>query len=185
MKYKWIEKEMTYDGTQLRSGFAPKLAQSEPDCMIAFIGPANVPIENMVDMEDVEANEHIYSELMLHFLIEHKTKDLPLGVARQRMLCAITADILMENKNAKNIRRLGDDLYDEDKKLSVSIATNSPNTTCIHFAMNIKSENTPVKTIGLCDYEIDPKSLAKKIMTAYTEEIESMNKAVNKVKFVT
>ena len=184
MKYKWIEKEITYDGKQLRSGFVKEVGNIEPDGMIAFTGPGDVPLENMVDMEDVEAGEHIYSKLMLHFLVEHKAKDLPLGVARQRLLCSIATDVLREFESSKNLRRIGDDLYDNDKKLSVSIATNSLNTTCIHFAMNIKSEGTPVKTIGLEDYAIDPKLLAEKIMDAYSNEIDSMEKACSKVKFV-
>jgi len=180
MNTAWIEKEICYDGTQLKSHWIYNQAGVLGDCIAGFIGPADVPITNMVDLVDVKNNDPIYSKSMLHFIIEHFDSGLNLAIARQRLLVAIAAEELKSHSTA--IVRSGNDLYDGDKKLSVSIATVSPVSTLIHFAINIKSDGTPVPTKGLADYKIEPKSFAKNILTRYSAEIKSMNEARCKVR---
>lgn len=178
----WIDKQITYDGTQLRSRWVQGQTGITADVIAAFIGPADVPIENMVDLEDVAKNAPIFSKKMLHFIVEHFDCDLALAVARQRLLASIMVEELNFGIASAHIKRLGDDIYDGDKKLSVSIATSSPVSCLIHFAINILSEGTPVSTMGLYDYGIDPRSFADRINVRYCEEMESMDKAELKVR---
>ncbi|MFA4973108.1 MAG: DUF366 family protein [bacterium] len=182
MKGAWIEKETLYDGTQLRSGWVKSHTGLSGSAIASFAGPADVPIENMVDLEDVARNAPIFSNDMLHFIAEHEERDLPLAVARQRLLVAIAVDALRDRAKGAKIERRGDDIFDGDRKLSVSIATSSPRSTLIHFAINIRSDGTPVPTKGLSDYDIEPRKLADSILARYCGEIESMERAENKVR---
>jgi len=182
MDWRWIDGEIKYDGTQLRSGWVKEKTGLKGDAIACFAGPADVPLENMVDMDDVAANAPIFSPMMLHFIAEHTDGDLLLAVARQRLLAAIASEELIRLTKGAPIERRGDDIYDGNKKLSVSIATRSPSSLLIHFALNVESFGTPVPTKGLADYDIEPKTLARIVSRKYCEEIESMSRAEKKVR---
>jgi len=182
MRSAWIDMRIAYDGTQLRSRWVLERTSIEGDGLAIFVGPADVPIENMVDMDDVAANAPIYSKEMLHFIAEHRERSLPLAVARQRIMVAIATDELKGLATGAPIERRGDDIFDGDRKLSVSIATSSPCSTLIHFAINVRSVGTPVPTKGLCDYGIEPEALGLAIAERYCREIESMEHAAGKVR---
>jgi len=175
---KFIDEEIVYTGEELRSHFAYEEFDILGDSIVSFIGPAKVD-EFLVDIEDQKRREIIYSEEMLHFIIEHFGLTLKEAVLRQRYLIAIISEMLGES-----IERKGDDLYFEDKKLSVSIATQSPVSSLIHIGLNVSSENTPLPAVGLIDIEIDPKKFALAVMDAYSEELEDIEMAIAKVRAV-
>lgn len=183
MKHSFLNEQMTYDGTQLRSHWIFEHTGAAGDGVVSFIGPADVPLTNMVDLVDVKAKENIYSTSMLHFIVENFDTDLTTMILRQRLLSTIASETL-KRSGCKNVVRKGDDLYDGEKKLSVSIATASPVSCLIHFAINIKSDRTPVPTIGLSDYDIDPKRFADEVMRLYVEEMGSVRTARCKVRAV-
>lgn len=182
MKANWIDEEIKYDGTQLRSHWIYQKTRVLGDAVVSFAGPADVPIAHMVDLVDVAQNAPIFSKNMLHFIVEHFGCDLSLAIARQRLLAAIATEELKKHAPASKIERRGDDIYENDLKISVSIATASPVSCLIHFAMNISSEGTPVPTKGLADFDIDPRNMADTIIKRYCSEIESMAEARCKVK---
>lgn len=182
MKTKWLPQTLCYDGTQLRSRWIEKVAGMTGNAVVAFVGGGNVPIEHMVDLEDVAANAPIFSESMLHFLIEIFGRDLEKMVLRQRLLVALILEELKKFPQCRNIVRRGDDLYDGDAKLSVSIATSSPISCLIHTGINISSKNTPVKTKGLEDYDIPPQTLAESLMRRFAEELAGITHATTKVR---
>ena len=182
MKTLFLEKILTYDGTQLRSRWIEETSGLCGDAIVAFCGPADVPIENMVDLEDVAANAPIYSENMLHFIIEHFDRDLEKMVLRQRLLITMIEAELKNFSPCRGLVRKGDDLYDGHAKLSVSIATTSPISSLIHTALNITSRNTPVKTIGLEDYDLSPKTLANIVLARYQQETKEIQHACTKVR---
>lgn len=181
MKAKWLN-DHVYDGNQLRSHWIFEESDLIGDAIVAFIGPADVPIAHMVDLVDVRDDAPIFSNLMLHFLIEHFDCDLNLAIARQRLLVAIAAEEISVRARSAVIRRSGNDLFDGDRKLSVSIATATPLSCCIHFAMNIDSAGTPVATRSLKDLGVDAKEIGDAIMGRYLSEIESMAIARCKVR---
>lgn len=184
MQWKWIDEKSTYDGTQLRSRWVEEHTGLHGDALACFIGPANVPIEHMVDLDDVAANEPIFSMLMLHFIAEHKNRDLALAVARQRIMIAIAHEELVKLTGIFAIERRGDDLYERERKISVSIATTAPRSSLIHVALNIESDGTPLPTKGLSDYDIEPKPFGESVCRRYCEEIASMDHATKKVRSV-
>ena len=66
---------------------------------VAFVGPCDVRPEFMKDVEDLKAASRIYSEEMLHFIVEHFGCVLDMAVLRQRLLMAIMA----ENLNRRDL----------------------------------------------------------------------------------
>ena len=82
------------------------------------------------------------------------------------------------------VKRVSTDLFEDDSKLSISVATVSPLSSLIHFGINITSTNTPVKTKGLKDYDIEPYEFANLVIDRYTKEIEKIQTSRCKVKWV-
>jgi hypothetical protein len=184
MKYHLAEKEAIYTGEQLTSNFAYREFGIAGDSIVAFRGPCNVKKESMVDIEDLMSGRAIYSENMLHFIVEHHDPDLERNVLRQIMLAAVVKDVLNEMLGRDVVRRAHTDLYDADAKISVSVATVSPISALIHFGINISSRNTPVKTRGLEDYGLDHSEVAVKVMSRYVDDIDHIDHARCKVKWV-
>lgn len=178
-----IEEFLTYSGKELSSHWIYRNYHIQGDAIIAFHGPCDVQVAEMVDLEDVKSNLFIFSENMLHILVEHFCSNLKEIVLLQRLLVSQVHQILLDC-NLAGIRRIGDDLYDGEHKLSVSIATVSPVSGLIHFGLNISSENTPVKTRGLKDYHLDWETIANTILQVYSEEYKSLYNARSKVNWV-
>lgn len=182
MKPYFYDNLLKYDGTQLRSHFAYDTFNIKGDSIVSFIGPCDVQKDNLVDLEDVHQNKFIHSENMLHFIVEHFHQDLLRVIAFQRLLIdLIIQEIKSCNQEIGLIRR-GDDIFDHENKLSVSIATKSPMSCLIHTGINISSENTPVPTVGLQDYKLNAQAIATGVMNRYVSEIHEMILASCKVK---
>src|SRR4029450_1750263 len=184
---KWIDAELPYTGEELRSHFLYERFGLLGDAALAFVGPCRVPLEKMVDLEDVKAKKPIFSEKMLHFLLEFFECDLTKTVFLQRLLISAFFEELTRRVGAHGgapLCRRGDDLYDGDAKLSVSIATVSPVSTLIHAGINVSSRNTPVLTKGLEDYGTNPKDFAEAVLKTFSFEIESARRAAAKVRAV-
>ena len=176
------EEQISYTGEQLRPHWAFQTFDLLGDSAVAFFGPCDVQPEHMRDVEDLRAASRIYSENMLHFIIEHFGEGLDLAVWRQRAFMAIIAEALNARLGRPAIRRVGSDLYDGEHKLSVSVAGVSLVSSLIHAGINISSRNTPVSARGLEDYGIPPRDFAERILRAYAEECESALKAQCKVR---
>ena len=183
MKYKFLDNETTYYGTELRSSFINEVSGLIDNAIVAFIGPADVELKHMVDLDDVKKGVGIKSKLMLHFIIQHKDVELQEMVWRQRLFICICKECL-NKKGVSRILRKGDDLFIDDKKLSVSIATSSDNCSLIHTGINIDADLAPVPAIGLNQFGVDPKELALDIMQNYVQESKSADHAKTKVKKV-
>lgn len=184
MKTQFLDQEIKYEGWQLSPHWIYKNFKIQGDVTVAFIGECEVKLTEMVDIEDVINNEPIYSKSMLSFISEQFNVGLVEGVFRQRLLICIIKEAL--EKRGFVIRRNGDDLFFEDKKLTVSIATKSVNSILIHTGINIDSTGAPVKASGLTS-ELgitDIKSLADEILQKYSEEIDDIILASTKVRGV-
>jgi hypothetical protein len=183
MKTKYIEQTICYTGEQLRSNYAYTEFDIIGDSMIAFCGPCDVSPDYMVDLKDLKDRASIYSESMVHFIIEYHDMDLEKAVLRQLMLATIVCETLNHEQAGICTRRCGSDLFHGDAKMSVSIATLTPLSSLIHFGINISSENTPVKTKGLKDFGIDPQEFARSVMKKYCEMQSGISIARCKVKW--
>ncbi len=184
MRYFQVAAETTYDGSQLCSLWAYRNYGLQGDSIVCFTGPCQVLLDKMVDMADVLAGDFIYSERMLHFIVEHFDHDLEKTVTRQRLLISIINEELCET-TAIAIKRQGDDLFWSERKLSVSIATVSPVSTLIHTGLNLSSRNTPVPAASLPEIGItDTAVFATRIMEKYVAEITDIKMACCKVRGV-
>lgn len=183
MKTLWIDKTINYDGTQLRSLYAYLEHNVLGNSAVAFRGACDVNFDHMVDGEDLLAKAQICGSDMLHFIFEIFDEKLITGVLVQRLFASLVQNkIYNKTKDKVLLRREGDDLYLDDKKLSISIAANSPQSILVHFAMNISNKGTPVKTCALDDFKIDHQDLAKELLKDFSEEFENIKQATWKVK---
>ncbi len=183
MRIFFARDELQYTGRELRSHFAYRSWDVPGDSIVAFIGMCWVETEALVDLGDAKQGAHIFSRRMLHFIIEHFDRDLVLAVWRQRLFAAIVQQEL-HNRGLSHVVRRGDDLYVGDAKLSVSVATASPVSTLVHFGINIDSQGTPVKTLGLADFNVEPRAFALAVMETYRHECLSIADARAKVRGV-
>lgn len=184
MKTLFIDEEIKYIGSQLAPHWIYKNFKIQGDAIVAFCGECEVKLTEMVDIEDVINNEPIYSKYMLSFISEQFNIELVEGVFRQRLLMCCIKEAL--EARGFSVRRSGDDLFINDKKLSVSIATKSITSVLIHTGVNILSEGAPISVSGLeSDMGIkDIKEFASDVMKRYAEEIDYIVLASTKVRGV-
>ena len=184
MQTKFLKQNIKYEGFQLSPHWIYKNFYIQGDAVVAFVGECDVKLNEMVDIEDVINNEPIYSKKMLNFISEQFNIGLVEGVLRQRLLISIIKEAL--EKRGFVIIRNGDDLFYNDKKLTVSIATKSVNSILIHTGINIISSGAPVKASGLEeDMNIrDIETFANEILQNYSEELTDVVMASTKVRGV-
>lgn len=186
MNIKVIEEEIKYTGKELAPHWIYKKFHMMGDSAVAFIGECEVNLAEMVDIEDVINDEPIYSKKMLNIIIEHFNIQLAEGVFRQRLLITTIKELLENMFPSVRIRRNGDDLFINEKKLTVSIATKSVNSVLIHTGINIDPEGAPVDASGLqTDLGMtDVKAFADKLLNNYKEEVADILLATCKVRGV-
>jgi len=187
-----LEEKIRYDGTQIRPLWAFEKTHIQGDSIITFMGPMNVKIDEMLDQKDIinesdKTNTPISSDLSLHFIVEHFDTHSPkVAFLRQRILTYIAFEVIKKNiEGNSNLKREFSDIYYENKKLSVSIASVSPTCMKIHLGINIESTGAPnyVKIIGLKEIGIsDYKKIAKKISDQYKDEIIRIEEDICKIK---
>ena len=188
MKSRLLPTEFAYDGTQLRSLYAYLEHKLQGDSVVAWIGSCDISFEHMVDGEDFLEGATIAGSRMVHFIIERFHTPLFAAVAVQRLFASICMDFIrtrLSPTDAASLRRDGDDIFFREGKLSISIATVSPVSSLIHFAVNCSNEGTPVKTSCLADLGVEPRDFTNECMTRLTREIQSIEEATVKVKWVT
>ncbi len=178
MKVHIAENRKSYSGTEISSLWAYREFDIKEDSIVAFRSPCRIEFEHMIDLEDKKAEAEILSEDMLHFIVEHfDIVNLKLIYTRQRLLAALTGEIL-EELSMKQITRKGDDLYHNNKKLSISIASLSSVSAKIHFGINVSNRSYG----SLEDLDIADKAdkLLKTIAGRYAGEIEDIEDDLRK-----
>jgi hypothetical protein len=187
MKTRFLDTTEHYDGSQLVSLRNYLKHGLLGDSIVAWIGSCDVHVDHMIDGEDLVAGARIAGDRMLHFIAETFDSSLLAAVALQRLLAAMIKDQLQilaaDQVLARGLDRRGDDLFAGERKLSISIATQSPVSSLIHFAVNIVNEGTPVPTLALKDLGVEPKLLAEKVMESFAREFESVREATHKVRW--
>lgn len=187
MQTRYLKNHFTYDGRQLSSLWAYLNHGLLGNSVVSWRGPCHVDLAHMVDGEDLREQAKIQGDEMLHFVIELFDRDLFSGVAVQRLMAAISKDYLEKNsavlQKGARLERQGDDIFFGKKKLSISIATKSPVSTLVHFAMNVTNRGTPVETCALGDdFQLDAEKCANDLMSLLATEVESCLQATRKVR---
>lgn len=186
MESLFIDKKFAYDGSQLRSLFAYLEHGILGPSIVSWVGPCSIPFSHMVDGEDLLEQAVIQGDEMLHFIIEIFDRDLFSGVALQRLFASISKDYVQAHGagllQGKILRRDGDDIYLDNKKLSISIASKSPVSVMVHFAMNVTNKGTPVETLSFEDLHLQPRQTSEAIMELFKKEYSSIVIATQKVR---
>lgn len=180
-QFRILEGEVTYTGAELRSGWVAAQTGLAGDAAAGFVGPCHVPTENLVDLDDARAGTFIQAASMAHVIAEHPC-DLPVAVLRQRILVALLGELL--RARGKRMRRNGDDLYYDDRKLTVSIAAPAATTCLIHLGINVDPAGAPVPAVGLAEMQQDAREILQDLLTRYQHELDSMAYAATKVRTV-
>ena len=180
-QFRILEGEIPYTGAELRSGWVAARTTLAGDVAAGFVGPCHVPTENLVDLDDARAGTFIKAASMAHVIAEHAC-ELPVAVLRQRVLVALLGEVL--RARGKRMRRDGDDLYYDDRKLTVSIAAPAPSTCLIHLGINVDAAGAPVPAVGLSEMGQDAREILRELSTRYERELESMEHAATKVRTV-
>ena len=174
-----------YDGSQIKPSWAFQEFKIKDSTIVSWIGPMNIIGDNLIDFEDIGLD--IKGNKMLHFIVEHfdeQPGNLRLIYHRQRILVMITRDILL--KYGVKTTQDGDDIFIDDGKLSVSIATASISSMKIHFALNITIKGTPddVKTASLEDNMniTNIKQLQDEIALSYINFMDDIERDITKTK---
>lgn len=176
-----LDHAQTYDGSQLCTAFVDQHVPGGGDAAVLFSGLADVPRENLVDLEDAEAGAFIYSPLMAHLILEHRGLGLVEAVWRQHVLVHLAARWI-EARYGARVEVRGNDLFVHGGKLSVSVATSSPRGCLIHLGVNIETDGAPVVAVGLRDLRIPPEEFLAAIGRLYHDELVSVAHAAGKVR---
>ena len=180
----YLAEEIEYTGAELRSHFVREKAGIEWDGVVAFTGASRVAGTRLVDLEDAEEQHEIRAKRMLHFIGEHFQCSLREGNVRLRLFASIVQGALEEMSPESRIVRVGDDLFANDRKLSVAICTVSPLSLVFHFGINVDPSGAPVSAVGLKKFGIDAKPFALVVLQRYERECESIERALRKVRGV-
>lgn len=182
MKTIWSEERIDYDGSQLRAHWLLDAFGLVGDAAVAFRGGCRVSEAEMADLADVDG-PGIGADEMLHFVWEtFSTPDLLLATHRQRLLAAQVREALAVAAPGVEVRRDGDDLYVGGGKLSISIATLSPVSALVHFAVNIAPTGAPVPIACLEQLGVDPEPFAADVLERLSREQRSIADARAKVR---
>ncbi|MCQ6254134.1 DUF366 family protein [Methanocaldococcus sp.] len=182
----FVKDKLNYTGREIEPLWAFKTFDVQKDNIVVFRGKMEVPIDNMKDLKDVKREKDIdipiKSEDAINFVIEHFDNiDLKTIYLRQRLLVCITKEIIEDYCNLK-LRRDGDDLYYNNKKLSVCIACKGIVSSKIHLGINVKSKGAKhIEIIGLKDLGIkDIDKIMKDIAIKYAKEMNKIEKDIRK-----
>jgi hypothetical protein len=177
-----LEGAVAYTGAELRSGWVRERTGLDGDAAAGFVGPCDVPNANLVDLDDARAGTFIRAASMAHVIVEHPRCALGEAVLRQRLLVAILGEVLAGL--GKVVRRDGDDLYYDGRKLTVSIAAPSAASSLIHLGINVDPAGAPVAAVGLAELGVDARALLSELLTCYANELETAAYAATKVRTV-
>lgn len=190
--HKHIDEIFEYDGSQINPSWAFNKFGIYGSSVITWIGPVNITPDNLKDFADVDLE--IKSNSMVNFICEFfdcQPANMRIAYLRQRFLVMIFREILFENGIIT--KRDGDDIFFNNRKLSISIANVSLSSMKIHFAFNLEDLGTPddVETIGLFDIKINGNQifnednlldLINDIVNRFIDEIKTIEKDISKTK---
>ncbi|MBK8977001.1 MAG: DUF366 family protein [Planctomycetes bacterium] len=171
-----------YDGAALRAHWILARTGIVGDALVAFRGACRVSDAEMADLEDL-GGPGIAGDDMLHFVMElFDDASLACGVLRQRLFTVVVAEQLAALGARAPLRRAGDDLWVGDRKLSISIATRSPVSSLLHFAVNVTVAGVPVPAAGIEELGVASDALAEAVLGAWRGECAGIARARAKVR---
>ena len=181
-----VPNRMTYTGKEIEFLWAYKRFGIQDDSIVVFRGPMKVDLSDMKDLADIKEMKPILSNDSINFIVEHFNQpDIRTMYLRQRLLVNIAKEVI-EDITGKRLHRDNDDLYYNNGKLSVSIATCGITSGKIHLGINVTNKGTPknVKTTALIDLGVINDDQVETIMETigkqYKNEIEKIERDIRK-----
>lgn len=184
MKSLYVREKMEFTGEQLEPHWTYKNFDILGDSILAFVGPCEVEQKYLIGVDHFKKKTQIKSEMMLHFLVEHFDQDLEKAILRQKLLMCILKDKLNHRLGGDVFQRWGNDIFEQDFKLTVSTVTRTPVSTKIHLGINISSKDVPVKAKGLSDYGIDPDDIAEVVMNQYRLDMRRIQERITRTRSI-
>lgn len=173
----WCDERIAYDGSQLRAHWVLARFDIAGDACIGFRGPCRVRPDEIADLADIDG-PGIAGDDLVHFVWESFAEpDLLLAVHRQRLLAVIAAEALTRLGATASVRRTGDDLWLGDRKLSISVATRTPVSAVLHFAVNATPGGAPVATATLAELGVEPRQFGEQVLADLAAELRSICEA--------
>jgi hypothetical protein len=182
LKAKLLPGTVAYDGSPLGGHWAYKAYGIQGDSLLAFDGPCEVRLEALADLEDAKAGAFIFSQRMLHFVLELFGPSLEEAAARQWLMAATAADELNRRLKQPAVLRDGNDLWVGKRKLSVSIAAPTGVSVKVHLGLNIDAKGAPVPAIGLQALKIPVRPFAQALLKRFADDHARLRKARTKVR---
>ena len=190
--HKHVDEIFEYDGSQINPSWAFQEFGIYGSSIVTWIGPVNITPDNLKDFAD--AGLEIKSNYMVNFICEffdQQPTNMRVAYLRQRLLVMIFREILTEY--GISTKREGDDIFVENRKLSISIASVSLSSAKIHFALNLEDKGTPddVETIGLFDIQVNGEyvfnndnllNLINDTVSRFIDELETIENDISKTK---
>ncbi|MBY9000568.1 MAG: DUF366 family protein [Candidatus Heimdallarchaeota archaeon] len=190
-----LSKLTTYDGSQLSSQFTSQNYDVIGNSILVFRGGMKLSPKEMVDIKDIQRESHLSNILIssddsLHFIIEEfdiQPPNMEIEYYRLRMLTQIVIELL--NSRGITTNRKGTDIYIQDKKVNVGIASISVSSSKIHFGINLGDTGFPkhVKATCLFNLGVQEEEIAD-IITQITERyingIQKIKEDVAKTKYI-
>lgn len=181
LKIGFSKERIDYDGSQLSERWIYREFGIEGDACVSFIGKCDVKPNYMVDLEDLKGKRVIRANLMVHFVSEIFTVPKKASPFVQRCFVS-TLKELLEERSGLFLKRKGDDLFFDSRKLSVSVAMPSTISTLIHIGINVDGKGAPIEVSTLTELGISPEKFAEEGLERIREEFTSSLKSLYKVR---
>lgn len=149
--------KILYDGSQIKPHYVTKNYCKIGNSILVFRGGMKLSPNEMVDLKDILRESELTEILIraddaVHMIIEEfdiQPPNIEIAYLRLRLLVQVVIEEL-QKKNVEPERR-GTDIFVQNKKLNVGIATVGLTSTKIHFGMNITDTGIPshVNAVGL------------------------------------
>ena len=188
-----LDKRITYDGSQISSRYSSQHYDVIGNSILIFRGGMRLSPEEMIDIKDIQRESHlneilISSDDSLHLIIEEfdiQPPNLEIEYYRLRLLTQVTIELL-ESRGLKIFRK-GTDIFVNNKKLNVGIASVGVSSSKIHFGINIGNTGFPshVEAIGLFEIGFNEEELEGWVLNLanlYIKEIQRVKEDIAKTK---
>ena len=143
------------------------------DSIVVSRGMLRIEHKYLIDLMDRKRGITLPDGEMLHFIIEHFGDDLEKGILRQSILIGIACNKISHRIKGKRILRWGDDIFDEDRRITLTSATITLVSSKIHLGICIRSdENTGF--VGTEELGIDADELGEVICNQYMADMKRL-----------
>jgi len=182
MTYRFLPEKRRLTGEEMLPHWALRNFRLAGDTMVSFIGEFKVPPERWIDLNSIMHESSLPDKEMLHFVVEHFGCPLQEAVLRQYVLISILEEKLLHRikVNGHRLTRLGDDLFDGEKRLSITAAGSTLVSAKIHVGVFTKTPG--IGFFGIEDYGVIPEELAEVVMCQYGAEMRRLAEKAWRVK---